>query len=297
MQSLDLAIIGNCTYAGLLDSRARLVWACMPRFDGNPVFCDLLQPIEPVGFYEVELDDLATSEQRYLPNTAIVETTLRSKSGDALKVQDFAPRFKRHGRLARPLTLVRRLIPLSGSPHVRIRLRPAGNYGAERPTVTRGSNHVRYVLPDHVLRLTTNAPVSFVLEETAFLLNRPLDLILGPDDSLERDIAELSREFFERTEDYWREWVRYLALPFEWQSSVIRAAITLKLCEVEETGAMVAAITTSIPEANGTSRTWDYRFLLAARFLFRRSRIQSPGHYPHHGRVSQLHPEHRRREP
>ena len=260
MQSLDLAIIGNCTYAGLLDSRARLVWACMPRFDGNPVFCDLLQPNEPVGFYEIELDGLATSEQRYLPKTAIVETTLRSKSGDALKIQDFAPRFKRHGRLARPLTMIRRLIPLSGSPHVRVRLRPAGHYGAERPTVTRGSNHVRYVLPDHVLRLTTNVPVSFVLEETAFLLNHPFDLILGPDDSIERDIAELCREFFERTEDYWREWVRYLALPFEWQSQVIRAAITLKLCEVEETGAMVAAITTSIPEANGTSRTWDYRF-------------------------------------
>ncbi len=260
MQSLDLAMVGNCSYAGLLDSRARLVWACMPRFDGNPVFCDLLQPTEPVGFYEVELADLATSEQRYLPNTAIVETTLRTKTGDALKIQDFAPRFKRHGRLARPLTLVRRLIPLSGTPHVRIRLRPAGNYGAEKPVVTRGSNHLRYILPDHILRLTTNAPISFILEETAFLLNRSFDLILGPDDPIERDIAELAREFLERTDDYWREWVRYLALPFEWQSSVIRAAITLKLCEVEETGAVVAAITTSIPEANGTSRTWDYRY-------------------------------------
>ena len=260
MQSLDLAIVGNCAYAGLLDSRARLVWACMPRFDGNPVFCDLLQPIEPIGFYEIELDDLATSEQRYLPNTAIVETVLRSKSGDALKIQDFAPRFKRHGRLARPLMLVRRLIPLSGTPQVRIRLRPAGNYGAERPTVTRGSNHLRYVLPAHVLRLTTNAPVSFVFEETSFLLNRSYDLILGPDDSIERDIAELAREFLERTEDYWREWVRYIAVPFEWQDSVIRAAITLKLCEVEETGAVVAAITTSIPEAKGSSRNWDYRF-------------------------------------
>ena len=161
MQSLDLAIIGNCAYAGLLDTRARLVWACMPRFDGNPVFCDLLQPVEPIGFYEVELDDFETSEQRYLPNTAIVETTLRSSSGHALKIQDFAPRFKRHGRLARPLMLIRRLIPLSGAPHVRIRLRPAGSYGAERPEVTRGSNHLRYVLPDHVLRLTTNVPVSF----------------------------------------------------------------------------------------------------------------------------------------
>ena len=260
MQSLNLAIIGNCSYAGLIDARARLVWACMPRFDGNPVFCDLLQPNEPVGFYEVELDDLESSEQRYLPNTAIVETILRGKSGHALKIQDFAPRFKQYGRLARPLTQVRRLIPLSGTPHIRIRLRPAGNYGAERPTITRGSNHLRYVLPDHVMRLTTNVPISFVLEETPFLLNRSLDLILGPDDPIERDIAELSREFFERTEDYWREWVRYIALPFEWQRAVIQAAITLKLCEVEETGAVVAAITTSIPEAAGTSRTWDYRY-------------------------------------
>ncbi|MCY4548298.1 MAG: glycoside hydrolase family 15 protein [Defluviicoccus sp.] len=271
MQSLDLAIIGNCTYAGLLDARARLVWACMPRFDGNPVFCDLLRPVEPIGFYEIELEDFVSSEQRYLPNTAIVETTLRAKSGHALKIQDFAPRFKRHNRLARPLTMVRRLIPLSGTPLIRIRLRPAGNYGAVRPEVTRGSNHLRYVLPDHVMRLTTNAPLSFVLEETAFLLNRPLDLILGPDDSIERDIAELSREFIERTEDYWREWVRYIALPFEWQNAVIRAAITLKLCEVEETGAVVAAITTSIPEADGTARNWDYRFcwLRDAYFVIR----------------------------
>ena len=271
MQSLDLAIVGNCTYAGLLDSRARMVWACMPRFDGNPVFCDLLRPTEPIGFYEIELEDFESSEQRYLPNTAIVETTLRARSGHTLKIQDFAPRFKRHGRLARPLTLVRRLIPVSGSPHIRIRLRPAGDYGAVRPEVTRGSNHLRYVLPDHVLRLTTNASVSFVIEETPFLLNRPLDLILGPDDAIERDIAELSREFFERTEDYWREWVRYIALPFEWQNEVIRAAITLKLCEVEETGAVVAAITTSIPEADGTSRNWDYRFcwLRDAYFVIR----------------------------
>ena len=260
MQSLDLAVIGNCAYAGLLDQRARMVWACMPRFDGNPVFCDLLNPVESIGFYEVRLDGYERSEQRYLPKTAIVETTLYNRSGEALKIQDFAPRFKQFGRIARPLTMVRRLTPVAGTPYIRIRLRPAGNYGAVAPEITRGSNHLRYILPDHVLRLTTNAPVSFVLEETAFLLNRPIDLILGPDDAIERDIAELAREYLERTDEYWREWVRYIALPFEWQDQVIRAAITLKLCEVEETGAVLAAVTTSIPEADGTSRTWDYRF-------------------------------------
>ena len=64
----------------------------------------------------------------------------------------------------------------------------------------------------------------------------------------------------ERTIGYWREWMRYLSIPYEWQDAVIRAAITLKLCQYEATGAIVAALTTSIPEAAGTERNWDYRY-------------------------------------
>ena len=271
MANLDLAVIGNCSYAALLDRNARIVWACMPRFDGNPVFCDLLSPQRDFGYFEVEVEGLVGSEQRYLANTAIVETTLHGRDGSSLLVQDFAPRFKQRGRIFRPLAIMRRLMPLSGAPRVRIRIRPAGDYGAVSPNVTRGSNHIRYVLPDHVLRLTTNAPVPFVLDETMFLLDRPLDLMLGPDETLEGAISDIARDFSEKTNEYWREWVRYLALPFEWQAEVIRAAITLKLCNVEETGAVVAAVTTSIPEADGTTRNWDYRFcwLRDAYFVIR----------------------------
>lgn len=60
--------------------------------------------------------------------------------------------------------------------------------------------------------------------------------------------------------NYWREWVRHLALPFEWQEAVIRAAITIKICSFEETGAIVAAMTTSIPESPDSGRNWDYRY-------------------------------------
>ena len=260
MQSLELSMIGNSSYAALIDTRGRVVWACMPRFDGNPVFCDLLEPEMDIGFYEIEIDGFLRSEQTYRPNSAIVETCLFAENGAAIEILDFAPRFKQFGRLFRPLTLVRRIRRLGGAPRIRIRLRPAGNYGGERPTLTRGSNHIRYVLPDHVLRLTTDVPVSFVLDETPFLLDQPIDLILAQDEGLTRSVREVARDFEEQTDEYWREWARYLAVPFEWQEAVIRAAITLKLCSVEDSGAIVAAVTTSVPEAAGTERNWDYRF-------------------------------------
>ena len=88
----------------------------------------------------------------------------------------------------------------------------------------------------------------------------PIDLVLGPDEPLETSVATFSRRAFEETRVYWFEWVRTLSIPFEWQAAVIRAAITLKLCNFEETGAVVAAMTTSIPEAKGTQRNWDYRY-------------------------------------
>ncbi|PAM34302.1 glucoamylase, partial [Acinetobacter baumannii] len=93
-----------------------------------------------------------------------------------------------------------------------------------------------------------------------FVLNHPIHLILGVDESLNRSISGYVQEAFQRTRDYWREWVRYLSIPLEWQDAVIRSAITLKLCQYEDSGAIIAAMTTSIPEAPGSVRNWDYRY-------------------------------------
>ena len=67
MSSLDLAVIGNCSICALLDQRARVVWSCLPRFDGDPVFCDLLNDHGDgeKGFYDIELFDFVRSEQHY----------------------------------------------------------------------------------------------------------------------------------------------------------------------------------------------------------------------------------------
>ncbi len=262
MGQLDLGILGNGSFSALVDQQGRIVWCCLPRFDGDPVFSSLLAGDgEPAhGFYDVELEDCVKSEQRYLRNTAILSTLLTDARGGAIEILDFAPRYRDRERIYRPLMLVRRVRPVAGDPSVRVRLRPAANYGERRAETTHGSNHIRYLLDDAPIRLTTNAPVSYLLEERSFVLEEPIDLVLGPDEPLDRAVGPFARHTFEETRLYWFEWVRTLSVPFEWQSAVIRAAITLKLCNFEETGAIVAAVTTSIPEARGSERNWDYRY-------------------------------------
>src|SRR5574337_270737 len=156
--------------------------------------------------------------------------------------------------------LVRRAAPISGSPRIRILMRPLCDYGARTAQTTAGSNHIRYLLSDVVQRLTSNVGTPLIERSLSFGLDRPAHFVFGPDETLEDNVGDFVHLALERTLDYWHEWARYLSVPYEWQAAVIRAAITLKLCQYEATGAIVAALTTSIPESPGSGRTWDYRY-------------------------------------
>lgn len=260
MPTLDLGIIGNGSIVALLDTRARIVWGCVPAFDGDPAFCALLSPKIAGGDFAIELQDCVSSEQFYVANTAVLRTVLRDAAGNAVEVTDFAPRWRHHGRFFRPLMLMRRVRPLAGSPRIRVVLRPLAEYGAYVPDITWGSNHVRYLVPGFTLRLTSDVPVTMVRDALPFVLDREVHLVLGPDETLTQAVGPYVRAAEEQTLEYWREWTRYLSIPLEWQEPVIRSAITLKLCQYEDTGAIVAAVTTSIPEAPHTVRNWDYRY-------------------------------------
>lgn len=261
MSSLDLAVVGNCSIASLIDREGRHVWHCLARLDGDPVFNALLGGTEPAaGFMDVVVRDRTATRQRYLPNSAVLETVIEDKNGGALRMLDFAPRFQRFGRMFRPPQLVRRIEPLAGRPRLAVRLRPNFDYGARKPQLTAGSNHVRFVGSSEVLRLTTDAPIAYILHETEFVLDRPLTLIIGADESVTDGPDTIGRTFLQETELYWQDWVRDLYVPFDWQEAVIRAAITLKLCSYEDTGAVLAALTTSVPEHANSGRNWDYRY-------------------------------------
>lgn len=262
MNNLDLALIGNCQIAALINGDASIVWYCAPRLDGDPVFSALLSGSDHPdnGICDLVVQDHVSSEQRYLRNSAIVETILRDSHGGAVRVLDFAPRFNHFGRKFRPVAITRIIEPMEGRPRIRIRVRPAENYGSGTRKRTFGSHHIRYVNAHHVMRLTTDGSLTHILEENQFVLERPVTLYLGPDEPVREPVDKLGRHFLDETHGYWQDWVQGLSVPFEWQEAVIRAAITLKLCTFEDTGAVVAAITTSIPEAANSGRNWDYRY-------------------------------------
>jgi GH15 family glucan-1,4-alpha-glucosidase len=253
------ALLGNCAFQALVSDRGSVDWLCFPRFDSSPVFGALLDE-EQGGVFSIQpAASEWTSSQAYLANTNIVVTTFHEARG-SFDVTDFAPRFHQYERYYRPTMLVRRVRRLSGEPVVRIRCEPTYDYGRIRPEVRMASNHLNYRIGDESLRLTTDVPLTYVVEKRSFLLEGEYWLVLTWGDPLEAPLVETARSFLLRTQDYWERWVKHTAVPGRFQREVVRSALVLKLHQYEDTGAVIASATTSLPEWPGSGRNWDYRY-------------------------------------
>lgn len=257
MRLEDLAVIGNCQYSALVDKHGSVVWSCLPRFDSEPVFGTLLDP--GGGSFTIAPADGSSGVQRYVENTNVVETRFHTADG-AFRVLDFAPRFSVHDRMFRPTKLVRVVEPLSGTPRVTVRCDPRLGWSRAVPRRELGSHHVRYMGFDAAVRLTTDAPLTYVEQGNPFALTSRRHFVFAWGDPVEEPLAPLCERFLRETERYWRSWVKHCNVPASHQREVIRSALALKLHCFEDTGAIVAAMTTSIPEASGTTRNWDYRY-------------------------------------
>ena len=258
---LDLWPIGNCQVSGLIDRSGALVWGCVPRVDGDPVFCSLLNNgNRDEGIWRFELAGQTSVTQYYERNTPILVTRLEAEDGSAVEIRDFCPRFESSGRMYRPVAFTRIVRPVAGAPRIKVVLQPMHDYGTDIAKTTNGTNHIRYLIGDQAMRLSTDASVGYILEGRSYRLESDQHFFLGPDEPFVGNLRSELRRMDQSTMRYWKHWVRGLHLPLEWQEDVIRCAIALKLCQHEETGAIVAALTTSVPEASGSERNWDYRF-------------------------------------
>ena len=259
--NLELWPIGNCQVTALVDESGAFVWGCIPRVDGDPVFSALLNNSQrDAGIWRFELEGQVSASQEYIRNTPILVTTLKAEDGSAIEVLDFAPRYEGSGRMYRPVAFARIVRPISGHPRIKVVLKPTRNYGAGLADTTHGTNHIRYLAGENTLRLSTDAPIGYIEEGRTFRIEEDTHFFLGPDEPFGGNLRENVRSMEQATRKYWQSWVRGLHIPLEWQEEVIRCAITLKLCQHEETGAIVAALTTSIPEAAHSERNWDYRY-------------------------------------
>ena len=261
MTSLDLALIGNGAIGALIDARGTVVWCCFPRFDGDPVFGSLLageSSGDRAGAFSIELAGVTRIEQQYTTDTPILVTRCYDKKGGGIEITDFCPRFEEDGEVFSPALLVRQVRPIGGKPSIVVRVSAAGDYGRTRRQHAIGPHHISYA-GDEVLRLTTNAPTEAIVDETPFHVHETLSFIFGAA-APEGHVTSVDTTLLERTQAHWRSWVGALEVPGDRRDAIVRAAITLELNVAEDTGAIIAAMTTSIPEAPNSGRTWDYRY-------------------------------------
>lgn len=273
----NMGLIGNCAYSALVSSEANISWMCWPRFDSSFIFGSLLDE-EKGGEFSIKPSKAFTSTQSYLSNTNILVTRFENEEG-VFEVTDFAPRFSLFERYHKPLMLFRKVKKISGNPHIKVTCLPTGDYGKIKTSAQMGSNHIRFEGLEQPVRLTTNASLNYILQKKDFVLMEDLYFVLSWGIPLEGPLQNTFEDFLSRTQAYWLTWVEHCSLPKVFQKEVIRSALALKLHQYEDTGAIIAACTTSLPEIPGEGRNWDYRFCWLRDTYYTLSALNSLSHF------------------
>ena len=267
----DYALIGDCRSAGLISRDGSLDWLCLPRFDSPSVFAALLDAREGGRFYIRPVGEYG-SERRYLPDTNVLETTFRCSSG-AFVLRDLMPvsaEEDKRASLTPEHEVLRELEGFDGEVEVEILYDPRPDYGLTRPVLERQwDQSLRCEVGGAVLILRSELAlepksdgrgaggvIRIQAGERKYLsltYSREAPAVIAP-------LGEAARERIERTARWWRGWANRCAYYGPYRDWVVRSALALKMMTYAPSGALVAAPTTSLPEAIGGVRNWDYRY-------------------------------------
>lgn len=270
-------IIGNCAFLAHVSLDTNIAWLCWPKFDSPFVFGGLLD--EKVGGeFSIRPSGEYSTNQYYVENTNVLRTEITAHDGK-YRITDFAPRFRLYERYYKPLMLIRKIEPLTGNPRIAIKCRPVCEYGKGKMRASRGSNHIDYKGCEENIQLSTNVSLNYILEEKEFVLNETKYLILTYGFNLEAPINSTAERFLRETTNYWRLWIKHSSIAAFYQPIVIRSALVLKIHQYEDTGAIIAASTTSLPEFPGSTRNWDYRYCWLRDSFYVLTSLNHIGHF------------------
>jgi GH15 family glucan-1,4-alpha-glucosidase len=256
---LDHGAIGNGRVLALVAPSTDIEWLCLPRFDSPSIFASLLDRERGgrFGFSPTGTDP--TFVMQYVANTNVLRTTVTASDG-VFDVFDFAPRLPQGLKVDAPLEIVRLLVPRSGSPHFRVHFDPRPDYARAESTLSEAPHGIEVRGGQAILQLRSNVPAPYLTNGLAIRLDQPRFFVLSYDHPSSIDSMPAAQFALDQTIAGWRVWAKTCALPSFAEAAVLRSALCLKLHVFEETGAIIAATTTSIPEALGSERTWDYRY-------------------------------------
>jgi alpha,alpha-trehalase len=281
MDNLNYGAIGNCRSAALVSDRGSIDWCCLPDFDSPSVFAKLIDNANG-GFFSVEVDDKYTISQKYLIWTNVLITEFKSDKG-TFEVIDFMPRYKiADNSYFAPAEIYRYLKYISGTPSFKVKYFPAFNYAREEVSNVIEDNHIRTysrVKPTDCIFLYSSLDFNEILDSKEIVLTQHQFLLLSYNQKLiEIDIRRVYLEF-QRTKVYWLNWTNRSKKYEKYTEEIIRSLLVLKLMSYQPTGAVLAALTTSIPETIGEVRNWDYRFCWLRDASMSLETLIKMGHY------------------
>lgn len=271
-------LIGNCETSALVSLDGSLDWLCWPRPDSHPVFGKLLD--KNGGYFSIRpAGQNWQSRQTYISNTNVLRTEFTLEDGSSFRVIDFCPRYEQYGRVFHPHSIVRIVEPTSGNPSICVNIEVIDGWDKNIVKPTRSNTHLRYEIRGEQMRLTTNMPLIYLESGIPHGLTDPVYFALNWGSGTPEDLISLCREQLDKTVRYWRTWVKHCSIPTLFQKEVIRSALALKLHCYEDTGAILAATTTSLPEEPNHNRNWDYRYCWLRDAAFVVSAFQNLGHF------------------
>ena len=262
MSNLDYGIIGNCISAALINKKGSIDWCCLPRFDSPSVFAKILDS-KKGGAFEIITESNFDITQSYIEDSCILKTKFKN-SKEEFEVIDFMPRFQdEKGYYHAPPEIIRLIKPIKGTPNVKFLYEPKLEYAQGTTSYENKKDHVvSYVdYPVHdSLFLYSNGSYNDLVNKKFQSLDKIRFFCISYNEKL--TIPKLSDSLldFERTKVYWFNWCSKTPIFKKYNNEILRSAMTLKLMTYDKTGAILAAITTSLPETIGEVRNWDYRF-------------------------------------
>jgi alpha,alpha-trehalase len=262
MNNLNYGVIGNCRSAALVSEKGSIDWCCLPDFDSPSVFAKLIDNGKG-GFFSLVVDDKYTIKQKYVDWTNVLCTEFKSVDG-TFELIDFMPRYKLIGDdYFAPAEIYRYIKYISGTPTFKVKYCPMFNYAREQVSNLTEDNYIRTysrVKQTDCIYLYSSLNFRDILDSKEITLTQNEFFLLSYNQKLiDIDIKSAYLEF-QRTKVYWLNWTNRSKKYEKYNEEIIRSLLVLKIMSYQNSGAVLAALTTSIPETIGEVRNWDYRF-------------------------------------
>jgi GH15 family glucan-1,4-alpha-glucosidase len=281
MNNLNYGVIGNCRSAALVSQKGSIDWFCLPDFDSPSIFARLIDNAKG-GFFGIIVDDTYTISQKYIIWTNVLCTEFKSDQG-TFEVIDFMPRYKLiENNYFAPAEIYRYIKYISGTPTFKVRYCPVFNYAREEVSNVKEDNYIRTysrVNPTDCIYLYSSLNFNDILDSKEIELTQHKFLLLSYNQKLiDIDIKRVYLEF-QRTKVYWLNWTNRSKKYEKYSEEIIRSLLVLKTMSYQPTGAVLAALTTSLPETIGEVRNWDYRFCWLRDASMSLETLIKMGHY------------------